>query len=262
MNPSALVASFNRLSLWRHRVRVWGFTLSAPTFDRSLYLWLHRLGRMGRNEREYFSKVIRPGMHVVDVGANIGLYSLLFAKLVGPEGRVFSFEPDELMVQALRENIVANGVGHAEVFACAVGATAGQAVLQRNALNSGDNRMGESQTLLHSDHATVPVRALQDALHGRRVDFIKMDVQGWEGEALRGLAGLLDANPGLQIYFEFWPYGLEKAGTTIPRLAEILRNLGLHVWLAELRKDAAPVDLEECARALKAGAFTNLLCAR
>ncbi|HXA14347.1 MAG TPA: FkbM family methyltransferase [Opitutaceae bacterium] len=236
MKPSSLVASFNRLSLWRRRVRVWDFTLTPPTFDRWLYLWMHRLGHMAREEKIFLGQFIRPGMHVADVGANLGLYSLLLARLTGPEGRVFSFEPDALMVEALRKNLTANHVEHVEVFACAVGAAASSAVLQRNAVNSGNNRLGDVQVLLASEQATVPVCALQDALRGRRVDFIKMDVQGWEGEALRGIGGLLDANPGLQIYFEFWPHGLEGAGTSIPRLAEILRELGLRVSLAKLGK--------------------------
>jgi len=263
MKPSSLIAAFNRLPVWRQRVRVWGCTLQAPTFDRWLYLWMHRLGRMGRDEAAFFQQVIRPGMHVADVGANLGLYSLLLARLVGPEGRVYAFEPDQLMARALRENLAANHVGHAEIFNCAVGAATGRAVLQRNAVNSGDNRLGSNTgTALHSEQVSVPVCALQDALQGRRLDFIKMDVQGWEGEALRGVGGLLDANPGLQIYFEFWPHGLRLAGTEIAQFADTLRQLGLHVTRAGTPAQTAPVNLVELDRGMAPKAFTNLLARR
>lgn len=263
MKPSSLIAAFNRLPVWRQRLRVWDFTVAAPTFDRWLYLWMHRAGRMGGEERDFFQKIIRPGMHIADVGANIGLYSLLLARCTGPTGRVYSFEPDALMAGALRRNLATNDITQAEIFEHAVGAVTGTAVLQRNAMNSGDNRLGTTTgTALHSEQTSVRVCALQDALQGRRLDFIKMDVQGWEGEALRGIAGLLDANPGLQIYFEFWPHGLRLAGTEIAQLAAILRDLRLHVTLADAGPSAPAVDLLALDRSLAPKAFTNLLASR
>ena len=198
-------------------------------------------------------------MQVADVGANLGLYSLLFSRLVGPEGRVYAFEPDSLMAAALRENLAANAVQHVEVFVCAVGASAGQAVLKRNAINSGDNRLGPMPATVHGGEATVPVKTLSEVLRGRPVDFVKMDVQGWEGEALSGIGGLLDANPRLQIYFEFWPRGLNGAGTSVARLASALRGLGLHIRRPHMVDD---VDIEDLARTMKPGAYTNLLAAR
>jgi len=263
MKPSSLIATFNRLPLWRHRLRVWNFTVVAPTFDRWLYLWMHRLGRMGRQEASFFSSVIRPGMHVADVGANIGLYSLLLARATGPGGRIYAFEPDALIAGALRYNLAANDVTQAEVFEEGVGSGTGTAVLQRNAMNSGDNRLGATTgTALHSDQATVRVRALQDSLHGRRVDLIKIDVQGWEGEVLRGITGLFDANPGLQLYFEFWPHGLRRAGTDVEQLDALLRKLHLHVTLVDAPNQAVPVDLFALERSLSGKAFTNLLARR
>jgi FkbM family methyltransferase len=263
MTPSSIIAAFNRLPLWRRRVRVWDFTLTPPTFDRWLYLWMHRLGRMGRGEQIFLSRIIRPGMHVADVGANLGLYSLLLTRLVGPQGRVYSFEPDALMASALRVNLTFNQAIHAEVFALAVGAAAGSGGLQRNAINSGDNRLEiTTGTAPRRAQATVQICALQDVLQGRRLDFIKMDVQGWEGEALRGIGGLLDANPGLQIYFEFWPHGLRLAGTEIEQLAETLRRLRLRVTLADEGGSATPVDLATLAGQMSPKAYTNLLAVR
>lgn len=263
MKPSSLIAAFNRLPLWRPALRVWDFTVKAPTYDRWLYLWLHRAGRMGRAEADFFHRVIRPGMHLADVGANIGLYSLLLARCTGPTGRVYAFEPDALMASALRRNLAANGITQTEVFEQAVGAATGTATLQRNSANSGDNRLGTTTgTPFHSDQTVVQVCALQDALQGRRLDFIKMDVQGWEGHALRGVAGLLDANPGLQIYFEFWPQGLRLAGTGIAQFAATLSELRLHVTLADAGPGAPAVDLLELERRLAPNAFTNLLARR
>lgn len=263
LQASALIATFNRLPIWRSQVRVWGFRLQAPTFDRWLYLWMHKLGWMGRSEKAYLEKVIAPGMHVADVGANLGLYSLLIARAVGPTGRVYAFEPDALMAETLRHNLAANACAHAEVFACAIGAVNGEAVLRRNAMNSGDNRLGhDTGTALHGEGTSVPVRALEDVLRGRRVDFVKMDVQGWEGEALRGVGGLLDANPGMRIYVEFWPHGLRRAGTEIAELAATLAQLRLQVTLVEGPTSTQAVDLESLARTMATKGYTNLLASR
>jgi len=224
---------------------------------------MHRLGRMGREEASFFSKVIRPGMHVADVGANIGLYSLYLSRCTGPSGQVYSFEPDALMAATLRENLTINNASHVEVFECAVGAVKGEVILQRNAMNSGDNRVGKAPgTALHNEQVSVPICALQDALKGRRLDFIKMDIQGWEGRALQGVADLLDANPDLKIYFEFWPHGLRLAGTEIEQLADTLRQLRLHVTLADASDQDIPVDLLELDQKMAAKAFTNLLAFR
>src|SRR4051812_47558541 len=86
--------TFNTLPLWKSRCRVWSQQMSSPSFDRWLYLRLHRLGMMGRDERTFLNQSVRPGMRILDVGSNIGLYSIQMARLVGPTGRVISFEPD------------------------------------------------------------------------------------------------------------------------------------------------------------------------
>ena len=259
MNPGSLLASVNRLSLWRRRVSVWGGRLRAPTFDRCLYLYLHRFRCMGVQECVYFSSVIHAGMHVVDIGANIGLYSLHFSRLVGPAGKVYAFEPDGLMAAALLENIAANGAAQVEVHRCAIGSAPGHATLQRNAMNSGDNRLGlTTGSGLHSERVRVPVCRLDAVLGDRRVDFIKMDVQGWEGEAFRGFSDVVKANPSVRILFEFWPRGLRRAGTDLSDLVEILRSLSLTVCSL----DGRVVDLAAVAASMHDNAFTNLIAYR
>ena len=256
----AILAAFNRLPLWRRRVLVWGFRMHAPTFDRCLYLWMHRLGRMGRGDRAFLAASVRPGMQIADVGANIGLYTLLLARLAGPAGRIHAFEPDPLMVGSLCQNLAAAGAFTVQVFSCAAGAATGEAVLQRHAINSGDNRLGAATGgAWHGESHRVPVRALGDALGGQPLDLMKIDVQGWEAEVFRGLGGLLDANPGLLIYFEFWPDGLARAGTSVADLAALLNQLRLRVTRPGSRE---PVDLAHLAAGMRPGAYTNLLAAR
>src|SRR3954452_15137269 len=95
-----LVTTFNSLPVWRRQASVENYTIRVPTFDRWLYAKLHAFRLMGSEERKFLSNHLRAGMTVLDIGANIGLYSIFLADLVGTEGKVFGFEPDPVLFEA------------------------------------------------------------------------------------------------------------------------------------------------------------------
>src|ERR1700677_4803640 len=88
-----LLRSLNYASCWRGYQRVSGQDVFHPSFDRWLYLTLHRWGWMGVLERAVINRFVHPGMHVLDVGANLGLYTIYFCQQVGKTGKVTSLEP-------------------------------------------------------------------------------------------------------------------------------------------------------------------------
>ncbi len=88
-----MLRTLNYAPVWRGYQRVWGFDIHHPSLDRWLYLFLHRLGRMGQLQRQIIESLVRPGMTVLDLGGNVGLYTALFSKCVGPQGNVTTFEP-------------------------------------------------------------------------------------------------------------------------------------------------------------------------
>lgn len=260
-----MFSALNRARLWRRPVRVWGMTLIPPTLDRWLYLRLHRLGLMGRRERRFIENSVRAGMRVADIGANIGLYTLLMARLAGAAGRVHAFEPQAAMAGALRQNVELNRAAQVVVYPYAVGAAAGSGVLDADSLNSGDARLAPAGRHLPASNRsaakpTVSIHALDEILEGEMLDFIKMDIQGWEGRALQGMSALLRRSPGLTLYFEFWPKGLRAAGSSERELKQILVEQGLRVFRAG--GDAREIDLEAEARLLRPDGFVNLVARR
>jgi hypothetical protein len=92
-----LLKKLNRSEVWHSHVTLNGFQFQAPSLDRLASLWLHKLGILGEEEFDFFSRVVRPGMTIAEVGANQGIYTLFLARLATP-GKVFAFEPDPLFI--------------------------------------------------------------------------------------------------------------------------------------------------------------------
>ena len=234
--------------------------MRAASLDRLLALGLHRIGWMGRDEATLLRKLVRPGMQVVDVGANIGLYSLLLARLVEPGGSVLAFEPEPNLFAVLRENCASNHATNVTPCPCALGRTNGLATFHRSAFNSGDNRLGNA-SMAH-DPVEVRVERFDDLYPDSRPDFVKIDVQGHEFAALAGMERALSANPNLQVLFEFSPAGLRRAGTAPELLLAFFRDRGFDLYETEGACLKQLRDARELDSKLRAFGYTNLLAAR
>jgi len=224
----SFLGRINRFSLWRRTVKVWGYPMHAASLDRLVYLMLHKISLMGVAERRFFEAHIKPGMTVVDVGANLGLYTLLFSRLVGNGGRVIAFEPDPLMFATLVRNC--SDLDNINLFNAAVGSRSERRMFCPGVLNSGDNRLAASEETDALCGLWVDVVKLDDIIE-RQVDFVKIDVQGWEFDVFRGMTGMLQK--GVEIFFEFWPYGLSQAGTDPESLLQYIEESGFTVFSAE-----------------------------
>ena len=258
MNLAQLAYRVNDLSIWKQGIHVWGYDMRACNGDRFLNLCLHRFGLMGSAPRQTFETILRPGFTAVDVGANQGLYSLLFASLVGPQGRVFSFEPDAALFAALRENCQRNRAENISSFNCAIGARAETRTLYRSRVNSGDNRLAASDWSDWFYEIDIRTETLDSVLGNAHVDFIKIDVQGWEFEVVKGMAEVWNLNPALSIYFEFWPFGLRRAACEPLQLLDYFRQHGFTLC-GIVGSDARPIDnFESFCSALQGYKSTNM----
>lgn len=262
MGLGRVLSAVNSWALWRRRLKVFGFTVTASRGDRLLNLFLHRFRLMGTTELRTLEKFVKPGMTVVDAGANQGLYTLVLSRLAGPSGRVFSFEPDPDLFRTLSLNCDQNHAGNVERHNCALGAEAGEMNLFRSRVNAGDNRLAKSDHEDWFEPVSVKVSTLDSILQSASVDFIKIDVQGWEFEVLKGMANLWANNPDLCIYFEFWPFGLRRAGCEPLELLQYMENNSFRLY--EPRSDdSIPVSdpCEFCGR-FQGFQSTNLFAVR
>ena len=135
----------------------------------------------------WFTKLIKPGDVVLDVGAHVGYYTLLASRLTGPSGCVISFEPDPGNHRHLCSHVRLNRAANVEVVRSAVGDQSGTARF-RKGTGSGTGHLAGSGDL------EVPVLRLDDFLETRDVHpgFLKIDTEGAEGLVLRGSRLLLE----------------------------------------------------------------------
>jgi FkbM family methyltransferase len=183
---------------------------------------------------------VRQGMTVVDRGANIGYYTLLFSHLVGASGKVYAFEPDPIVYQALLVNVSKNKLPNVEVHECALGRAFGKA--QFRAVGGVSSAFVQDADELPNDRViTVPVANLDALLRGReRVDFVKLDVEGAEVECLEGMREIIAKNPEISVVFEI-NSNIVRVG--MDELFEILKELGFRtIYAIEPHLHIASVD--------------------
>jgi FkbM family methyltransferase len=182
----------------------------------------------------------RPGLfrggHVLDVGANVGYTASVFAAAIDPGQQVHAFEPERRNFRVLEEVVERHGLtGRVVPVRAAVGASDGTVALWLNAAHHADHRVLtatlEAGLGRAAAAATEQVRllALDGYVRERELDriaFIKVDVQGYELEVCRGLAGLLEANPLMAVAVEYLPSAMDALGFRAEALLEFFAVRG------------------------------------
>jgi FkbM family methyltransferase len=155
----------------------------------------HRPEFFDKNQRKLFCDAIEPGSTVLDVGANVGIYTLLAAKR---GARVFAIEADPKTAEILRHNIHLNGFDdRVTVFPIAVGEREGTVTLYRFAEN-----WGHSNLFAGTDPVAVRCQAI-DSLGLPPIDVCKMDIEGSELPALKGMEATIRRSPRMKLLIEY-----------------------------------------------------------
>jgi FkbM family methyltransferase len=152
--------------------------------------WWHKPEIMDNAEFRAQKQMCAPGDLVFDVGAHHGLFTVLYARWVGAAGRVHAFEAAGENALVLCANVGVNRLTNCVCVHAAVGARSGRATIA-----------GE-RVLACGEDGKVPLISLDEysAAHGiERVDVLKIDVEGFEGEVLRGAARILKGRPKIDL---------------------------------------------------------------
>lgn len=164
------------------------------------------VGDLDRKISETIKRIVRPGDHVLDIGANLGVVTLHLAKLVGPTGIVHSFEPNPAVNELLSRSIERNNLKNVRLHTCALGATDGGTLeLSFPEQNAGQATLTQTRPGEGWRSVQVPVKtlsALADEAGIGKIRLIKIDVEGFEKEVLTGARAWMTANPPDAIIFE------------------------------------------------------------
>jgi FkbM family methyltransferase len=229
-----------------------------------LSLCLYAGGSFEPNEFAFLRAVLGPGMVFLDGGANDGLYSLYAARRIAPEGRVFAVEPSTREFERLEANLALNRLTNVETLQLALGSKAGESTLAiAESGHEGQNTIGATVSnpkVTTSAHETVPVKTIDGLvveLGLDRLDFVKLDIEGSEVDALDGAR---------QAFARFRPVVLLEAEDerlasqqrTKQDLLRIVDDIGYELWVfdqktTQLRPPRLPDEPEGNAVAAPRG---------
>jgi FkbM family methyltransferase len=177
---------------------------------------------------------LKPGDVFLDIGANIGYYTILASAIVRDSGLVIAYEPDEENFRLLCENLALNHAVNVRPFHAAVSDYDGHGNLYLSRDNKGDHRLYDSGDGRCCRKAAV----INAGDHLRsvtgQVNFIKIDTQGSEYSILRGLKGIvLENKHHLTMMVEFWPYGIRLSGASGGELLDLLESFDMRLNLID-----------------------------
>jgi FkbM family methyltransferase len=167
-----------------------GFQLAVDALDFSVSQPLAS-GNYEAHLRAFYQARLKPGMTFVDVGANIGLYSMLAAQLVGDSGRVISFEPNSENCRLVLLSIIKNRFANVSLFPFALSDKTGYTFFA-TFLGSNGGMLPSDESVLNDPNCTVVPTMRMDDFIKERVDVIKIDVEGAEGLVVRGAQKLIE----------------------------------------------------------------------
>ena len=234
-----VLADISRALRFNERIVFRREGLRLRLYDSSItrQLWLDPQERPGdRNDYRLLEAWLRPGDIAIDVGANIGMMTLVAARRVGPEGLVLACEPHPRIYRYLDGNVRLNAAGNVRARNVALGEAAGEARMEDRKFDDMNSLSGGS---LHVPLTTLDKLMEREGLQGRPIGLLKIDVEGYELMVLRGAKttlGRVDC-----VYFEVKNEHCARFGHRPSDVAEELRAAGFTLWVETAERRLGPL---------------------
>ena len=243
------------------RYRVWANPLH-PRRGGDNTRALIRRGRWEGFATDIFEARLKSGDCVVDGGANFGHYAMTAARIVGPQGRVFAFEPEPAAYGLLVANLALNGFDQVQAERAGLSDTSGELELTVDDDSTGGHSFLAEATLKQGRTVKTPVFALDDYMArvagDCRVDMIKIDVQGLEYLVMQGARRVLAEHKPC-VLCEIWPVGMAMAGTSMEALMDMMEALGYSAEAVIEPTGLVPVSAKTFATLLGDGGYLDVL---
>jgi FkbM family methyltransferase len=191
------------------------YKMYVDTFDRGIAPHLIADGFWESWLTQCIARIVEPGFVCLDIGANFGYYSLLLSALCGREGRTIAFEPNPRLCRLLRASCGIHEFPF-DVMETAVSDRKGKAKLHIDQHYPGDTSLDSRKDKKDRDIKKLEVRTcsvddIVSSLKLKRVDLVKIDVEGFEPQVFDGMKKTIRANPGIHILLEYSPFLYDDA---------------------------------------------------
>ena len=196
-----------------------------PPLYRLLYFLYKKIS--DRDKIRIINKHVKKGMKVLDIGANIGFYTMLLARLVGEEGIVYAFEPDKVNFNFLKR--LTTNLCNVKVVNAACGIKSGITYLYLSKKMNIDHQVYKSSE--YRERIEVEMISVDDYFKSDIIDFIKIDVQGYDYFVFKGMKKTIALSPNIFIIGELWPYGLKRAGSSANEYLSEFKQAGFDIDL-------------------------------
>jgi FkbM family methyltransferase len=232
--------------------------------DNSLSPHIMYGGRWEQWVTDLVIREVRPGHAVIDIGANLGFYTLLGAHLVGPSGIVLAFEPQKRLNYLLNRSIDINGFGPTTtLFPYALGDEEGTLLLNVDPLHLGGAMV--RATAQQEGASEVRVTSLPVAMReanidlGKRPLFIKMDVEGFEYSAWKGMRRTLAERDRVTMVLEFTPGAYVNQGHDPFAFVQDMHDVGFEVRHLTHTSDEIPLQRDVIQGLIDRGGFVDVV---
>jgi FkbM family methyltransferase len=185
-----LIGTANRAAGRRYiEKRIYDYRMLLDLEDRGISRTLLLFGERELEHKVMLEQVLKPGMMVLDIGANIGYYALMELGMIGPSGKLVAVEPSPSNVELLKRNLALNGYDGIEVHQAAVSDQSGVKQFFLSEMSNLNTFHDTGTGSLHLSGKTVEVKTctVPELMAGRKPDLIRMDVEGHEIEVINGV---------------------------------------------------------------------------
>ena len=249
-----------------------GFTNTSEGFD----LWVHPNDQILSRSIVYdkiwepettklIKKIIHEGDVGIDLGANIGYFTILMANLVGTSGKIFSFEPAPQNFEILQKNIKQNHLENVISEQSAIGDIDGKIKLYLSNTNAGWHKVFPTQFVdyeVSDKNIDVKICSLDKEFIDKKIDFIKMDIEGYEWNAIKGGKKILEENHDVKLIFEFFPMALRANNVKPDTVLTYLLDIGFHIYAIDENMRLLDFSIDDfCTRHANYSSM-NLFCER
>ena len=249
-----------------------GFTNTSEGFD----LWIHPNDEILSRSIVYdkiwepettklIKNIIHEGDVGIDLGANIGYFTMLMANLVGTSGKIFSFEPEPQNFEILQKNIKQNHLKNVVANQSAIGDINGKIKLYLSNTNAGWHKVFPKQFIdyeVSDKNIDVKICSLDKEFIDKKIDFIKMDIEGYEWNAIKGGKKILEENHDVKLIFEFFPMALRANNVKPDTVLTYLLDIGFHIYAIDENMRLLDFSIDDfCTRHANYSSM-NLFCER